>query len=432
MIAATDGRGGPGRDADLVAHGSRLDEYNYVELELRRDDYWKKTGASTRVVATLAVANPVFHYSGEFDVKMGIRNLYIEEQGLGLKNLSLWAGSRMYRGDDIYLLDWWPLDNLNTVGAGARYDFTERTTAAIHGGLSQPESGFFKQDVERPSAANAYGVNTVNVLDRQKFIGSLKLSHILMLGKDGAGLKGVAYAETHALPAGQKETEPGSFDELPSDSGYVIGAQVGAFTGKRDTHVNLFVRYARGLAAYGEFATPLALALDKTTSGAQEIVVALGGNWEIGPLGVMAGAYVRSFRNASPDLDFDDIDEGIFAVRPHVFFGEIGGVAAEISHQVQQRGVLVAPGFEPGQVPPLGAPTGPLTGGITRFGIIPFLSPAGRGDYSRPHIRLIYVVTLRNDGARAFYAQDDIFNLRGTEHFFGVGAEWWFNSSYGG
>ena len=28
--------------------------------------------------------------------------------------MGIWAGSRMYRGDDIYLLDFWPLDNLNT------------------------------------------------------------------------------------------------------------------------------------------------------------------------------------------------------------------------------------------------------------------------------------------------------------------------------
>jgi maltoporin len=337
----------------------------------------------------------------------------------------------MYRGDDIYLLDWWPLDNLNTVGAGARFDITERTMVAIHGGLSQPESIFYRQEVDRPSAANGFGANTVNVLDRQKFIGSAKFSHIIPL-PDGAGLKGVAYAEAHGLPSGQKETEPGEFEDVPADNGFVIGAQFGGFTGERDTHLNLFVRYSRDLAAYGEFGTPFSLALDRTTTGASEFLVALGGNWEMGPVGVMLGAYIRTFRNANPDLDYGDVDEGILAVRPHVFFGEVGGIAIEASHQVQQRGVLLPPEFSPGQVPGLGAPDGALTGTITRFGIVPFLSPAGRGDYSRPHFRVIYSVSLRSDGARRFYSQDDIFNLRSTEHFFGVGAEWWFNSSYGG
>jgi hypothetical protein len=31
----------------------------------------------------------------------------------------------MYRGDDVYLLNWWPLDNLNMVGGGARYNAGE-------------------------------------------------------------------------------------------------------------------------------------------------------------------------------------------------------------------------------------------------------------------------------------------------------------------
>ena len=70
---------------------------------------------------------------------------------------------------------------------------------------------------------------------------------------------------------------------------------------------------------------------------------------------------------------------------------------------------------------------------IWRLGVIPFLSPAGRGNYSRPQFRLIYVATFRNQGARALYPKDDLFSLHPIEHFFGFGAEWWFNSSsYGG
>ncbi len=83
VIAAGDHRGRGGRDADIVARGSRLDESTYAELELRREDYWEETGAYTRIVATLALAAPVFHYDGQFDVNMGLRNLYIEESGLG-------------------------------------------------------------------------------------------------------------------------------------------------------------------------------------------------------------------------------------------------------------------------------------------------------------------------------------------------------------
>lgn len=119
----TDARGRPGRDADIVARGSRLDESSYLELELRREDYWEKTGAYTRIVSTLAFAGPLFHSTGQFDANLGIRNLYVEESGLGSDRLRIWAGSRMYRGDDIYLLDFWPLDNLNTLGGGVHFRY---------------------------------------------------------------------------------------------------------------------------------------------------------------------------------------------------------------------------------------------------------------------------------------------------------------------
>src|SRR5262249_6218757 len=128
-----------------------------------------------------------------------------------------------------------------------------RTAAAVHLGLSQPNNVFFHQTVDRPAPLNQFGTAKVDVLDRQRATGSLKLSHIVPLGAK-AGLKGVLYGEIHHLPNGQRQTEPGRFQDLPSDGGYVLGAQIGGFTGERDTHLNVFVRYARGIAAYGDFA----------------------------------------------------------------------------------------------------------------------------------------------------------------------------------
>lgn len=431
MIAATDFKGRPGRDANIVAHGSRLDEGNYVEIEVRRDDYFSATKTATRLVATLAVTSPIFHYDTNFDIKMAARNLYIEGRNLGGTHLSVWAGSRMYRGDDIYLLNWWPLDNLNTMGGGARYDFTPNTFVALHFGAMQPSSSYFVQQVDRPAPLNQFGAAKVNILDRQKLIGSLKASHIFRIGETG-GIKTVLYSELHQLPQGQRETQQsGVFESLPGDLGFVAGGQLTAFTGKRDTHVHLFFRYAGGLAAYGDFATPNQLNADKTTSGAREVSVALGGNWEIGPFGLMAGAYLRSFRNASPGLDFGDVDEGTVALRPAVFITDLVGIALEGSVQMQQRGVLSAADAAADPSGPA-ATSGPLGARLFRFGVIPFLSPAGRGNYSRPQFRLIYLLTSRNQGAKALYPQDDVFRLRDLEHFFGFGAEWWFNStSYG-
>lgn len=421
VVAAGDGRGRPPRDADIVGRGSRMDESTYAELELRREDYWKATGAFTRVVATVALRHPIFHYNAEFDGALALRNLYIEEIDLGLKGLSFWAGSRMYRGDDIYVLDWWPLDNLNTIGGGAGYQFKSGSFIKVHAGINQPNSRFYRDLSMRPLPYNQPGEAEVAILDRQKLISSYKIGHVFKVGESG-GVKLIGYGETHHIRPGQREV-PGAyreFEDVPADRGYVAGGEVSLFTGKRSTHINMWVRHAWDMAAYGEFAYPSQLAPDQTTKGARELVVALGGNFEKNAFGVMMGAYFRRFRNASPDLDIHDLNEGIVLVRPQVWLGKIAGIAVEASYQAQQRAAF----------PDLSTTnSGPLYASMGRFGLMPFITPAGRGSYARPQIRAMYMLTLRDDGARSLYPQDDVFNQRGVDHLIGFGAEWWFGST---
>ncbi|MEZ4294867.1 MAG: carbohydrate porin [Polyangiaceae bacterium] len=418
MIVGGDLQGRPGRNTDFVSRGSRLDESNYAELELRRIDDWGKTGSRTRIVTSLALGNPIFHYSGDFSTSIAIRNLFIEGRDLGVKRLSLWAGSRTYRGDDVYVLDFWPLDDLNTLGAGARYQIDDKgwTWVALHTGINRPNGLFFYQTSPR---AGPLGPTTVEILNRQRTVGSLKLHHIFPVGAKG-GVKSLLYGEVHALSAGERETEAEAFEQVPAENGFVLGAEVGGFTGERGIHLNVFFRYAHGLAAYGELGMPAQLGLDQTTAAASEVRLAFGGNYEGDRFGLLAGGYLRSFRNASPALDGDDVDEGVLVVRPHLFLGDRGGIAVEGSFQAQRRGTALSPETEPGKE---------VRGTMWRFGVIPFLSPAGRGSLSRPQFRMIYVVSVRDRGARGLYAKDDVFGARDVEHFLGLGAEWWFDLS---
>jgi maltoporin len=422
VVAAGDARGRPGRDTDIVGRGSRFDESTYAELELRREDYWKQTGAYTRVVATVAFRHPIFHYNGEFDAAIALRNLYIEETDLGLEGLSFWAGSRMYRGDDIYVLDWWPLDNLNTIGGGAGYQFKGGTFIKVHAGVNQPQTRFYTQLVARPLPLNQPGAADVAILNRQQIITSYKLGHVFDVGTSGGGVKLVGYGETHHVREGQRELtgEFREFEAVPPDNGYVAGGELSLFTGERSTHLNVWVRHAWDLAAYGEFARPTQLAPNGTTKGARELIVALGGNYEVSFFGLMMGAYFRRYRNASPDLDLDDLNEGIVLVRPQFWFGNVAGTALEASYQAQQRAAF--PGLEDDT-------SGPLFASLWRVGVMPFWAPAGRGSYARPHIRAWYMVTIRDDGAQSLYAQDDVFGQRRVDHLIGFGAEWWFGST---
>lgn len=420
VVAGAHHNGRAGRDGDIVARGSRLDETTYAELELRREDYWEAADAYTRIVATIAFASPLFHQTGNFAANLGVRNLYIEESGLGSDRLRVWAGSRMYRGDDIYLLDFWPLDNLNTVGGGGSYRFLDDLTLKLHAGINQPTHPFFLQTAQRPLPLGQLGETQVAINDRQKFISSARLSNIFKVGNGDAGIKPVIYGEVHYTSAAQREVTDRQFEDLPDDAGFVVGTQLGMFTGKRSTHLNLVFRYAGGLAAYGEFNAPTQLGADRTSKGAREILAAASGNFEAGPFGLLLGSYWRSFRNASESLDAGDLGEGIVILRPTLWLGKFAGVSLEGSYQAQRRGVLLDDG---------NGSVSPQFGQMGRVGLIPFMSPAGRGNFARPHLRVIYLLSVRDEGAQRLYPEHDVYSLRGLDHYIGFGAEWWFGST---
>ncbi len=121
-----------------MSHGSRLEEAPYIEP----DFYYSRTVGGDpekrwRVVLAPAFASgDLFHYTGSLDSHFVVRNAYVETQNVGATGLRLWVGSRMYRGDDIYLFDYWPLDNLNTVGGGFSYE-RNKWEVALHAGLNR-------------------------------------------------------------------------------------------------------------------------------------------------------------------------------------------------------------------------------------------------------------------------------------------------------
>jgi maltoporin len=437
VVAATDGHGGPGADSELVARGSRMDEDNYAEIELRREDHWETTGIKTAIVVTLAMASPVFHYAGKFDLNAAIRNLYLEARDIGTKGLAAFAGSKMVRGDDIYLLDWWPLDNLNILGGGFTYKHPVGFFGQLTVGATQPDVPFFKQTVLRPAPLDQFGASTVPFLNRQKLIGALKVGFNHTFGADPTdettrankpGVKAFLYGEGHALAEGEREREPGGpVEQLPSDGGFVAGGQFTAYTGQRNTFIHLFFRYAGNLAAFGQWGAPGQLTEQRTSEGARELIAAVGGNVEYDFFGLLLGGYFRSFRDPTPVLNYEDVDEGVVAIRPSVWFGDIAGLSLEGSFQVAQRGVLYR---DPEA--PLAPAEGPALASYFRVGIIPFITPAGRGSFTRPHIRAMYNIGFRNSVAQLLYPEDHPYRERDIEHFIGLGAEWWFNSySYG-
>ena len=417
IVAAADPANGRlGRQSNITVWGPRVDEADtYAEIELRRED--RLFGIDTRIVATVAYGGPLFHFDGELSERIAIRNLYAATQNLLTPGLGVWAGSRMWRGDDVYLMNFWPLDNLNMVGGGASYALEQIGELSIAAGLSQPNDPFMRQETLVP-ARDGFLPDSVLFLDRPRLVVAAKLTWWPFGRLERRGMKAILYGEQHYLPSGQIRRDNGFVENLPDDAGWVLGAQVGGYLPDGNTFANLFVRYARGLGAYDPLGVPFREGSVIQTGRAEELRFALSANWEHDFFGLQVGAYWRLFRDADPNVfERGLVTEGAIDLRPYFWIGDVVGIAGDLSYQgMQATSIDEASGQ-------------PVQGNVFKLGILPFISPGGRGTYTRPHLRLIYTLTVRDDAARRLYPSLDLRSSQNVEHFLGIGVEWWFSSS---
>ena len=419
---ATDLRGGGPKYANIASHGSRLESAPYLEMEFRETQYpsEKNSDLRVRVVSTVAFDGDPFHYTGQWSSNIALRNLFVDVQGVGYEGLTLWTGARMYRGDDIYLLDFWPLDNLNTVGGGAILDVGKGTRIQAHAGSNRLINSSFQYQARVVPSTDHFGTDLAVTLDRPRTIASAKLTQFTSGFTAPKGFKASLYGEAHFLASGTQEVG-GNLDrpdsKLPSDYGFVVGAQATPYGfGDRYGHAHLFVRYATGIAALGELASPSKINADKKVD-ASEFVAALAGNYETGRFGIMWGAYLRYF-DGSMGAEYSDSKywEGTIIARPQLYVSDHFSFGAEASYQYKNRKVLDDKGEH--NVP-----------SAFRLSLLPIISPSGWGGYNRPIIYGVYTATIRNEAARNSYADEDPRSARRVEHYLGLHAEWWFNSS---
>ena len=417
VLASTDLRGGKPEPANVVAHGPRIVEDTYLELDLSYGLYTPR-GQLIRPVITLAFDGTLFHDTGDFDAQPAIRNMYLEVEVN--KQVTAWIGSRMYRGDDIYLFDYWPLDDLNTVGGGMAFR-ADALELAAHAGVNRLDDEFQFQEIE--VANPEQGATTVVQLNRQRMVASATAAYTLRRAKSEPSLKLKLHGELHALPSGTRKRVDGTFEDLPYDTGYLIGAQAGTFGFSDDAryrrHLNVYVRYARGLAAFDELAPPTSFGTDLKTRRASELSFGVAGNWDHRLGSVMLGGLSRRFVDADGNTtDFDDGWEYAVNVRP---LAKLGGsdlfAGADLSYQARfPRGLnaITQRAEDPA---------------VFQFAPMIVYSPMGPSAYDRPQLRLVYRAAAFNEAARDLFVPDDPRARYTWTHFLGLQAEWWFNSS---
>jgi hypothetical protein len=438
VIAGTDLRGGKPERILVVAHGPRIVEPSYLELEFSYGfeiPNWADHTASIafRPVVTLAFDDTLFHDTGEFDAHPAIRNLFVD--GRLSDKLSIWVGSRMYRGDDIYLFDYWPLDDLNTVGAGVLYksplfsreanrqwDSNELELRG-HVGWNRLKHPFqFQQiDVANP----LQGSTTVVQLNRQRMLASASATFIRNGPPNDVSLKVKVHGELHSLPSGTRKRDDGTLEALPSDTGLLVGAEASFFNlggaqvdSRFRRHINVYARYAKGLAAFDELAPPTSFGPDLKTQHATELTFGTSSNWDSKLGNVMLGALARRFTDASGnDISPNNGWEYAIDVRPLVKVSSQWFAGADVSYQAR-----FPHGLNPNTLRAEDA-------SVFQIAPMAVFSPMGPSAYDRPQLRFVYRASHLNEGALDLYVPDDPRHAHAWVHFLGVQAEWWFNSS---
>lgn len=417
--AGTDLGGGAGDPVTVTAHPGRLLEDPYVELDLG----WQlhtASGADFRALVTPALSGDLFHYTGAFDASLAIRNLYAQADDFGVKGLGVWAGSRMYRGDDVYLLDFWPLDNLNTLGGGAHWR-NERLNVAAHVGFNRLSADDWQYQSLDETTPGSVGASSITYLDRQRTIGSLKASYDVPLGD--VHVRPKVYGELHNVPAGTRlvETdgvEAGVSEDLPAETGVLFGGELSAYGWSKDSYVNVFYRHATGIAAVGELTVPTAgFALDSSVNASREDLGAVALNQELGLVSIAAGAYLRSWADADANVtDPDDGWEWVASIRPGLYPTRFVAVQAELSHEAA---------YPAGLDPRTNVQERPA---VTRLSLMPGVQ-LGKGTFARPNIHLRYTLSLVNQDALDRLDPADTRVAAGpVQHSLGIGAEWWIAS----
>ena len=110
-------------------------------------------------------------------------------------------------------------------------------------------------------------------LTAKELISTLSATQFFSNGKLGQKVK--MYGEFHRLPSGDEvlNNNPDQTLPLADDLGYLFGLQYGLWGFGDDSHLNVFARFAKGLAVYDELAPAQSVNTDRRTVDAYELVL---------------------------------------------------------------------------------------------------------------------------------------------------------------
>lgn len=391
------------------ALGGRFEESDYLEPTLKfyalKPDTEQSPGV--RLVLTPAMfARTSFlgFFSSNTTPNLTIElfQAYVEATNVFLPGLSLWGGQRFYRGEDVFMADYFYFNNLSAQGGGVRYKDLDFAVLVQTGSRTNAPAYQFDDNGDGTPEAQRQRMVFVSQYVRRFPLGGepdKERAHRLHL-----------LAEVHALPAARNRD---GAEVLPSDSGWVLGAK-GVLDFGNGNFNTLSVRYGRGIAngaiggaqTWGTFGTADTFGRFSGAFAVEVVdhfVVNVSRLLSINGYGVL---HLARGGGGSEDRGFDTS----VGARAFLYLHDRFHLVNELTWQTRQDG------------------HGPI-GTATKLTVAPTIVPTGqRSVWERPHFRLFYTLAFYNQAARdalmAPYLQT--FGPDAVGHYLGARVEWWF------
>ncbi len=407
--------------------GGRMEEQDYLEFGMAFQMKPEKPNPDSLQVNVQLRAS-VFSRSGSLfgndntgnpnGLTIALPEMYAEAKNVLTKDLNLWVGSRLYRGPDIYMADYWVFNDHSTQGFGAEY----KGTRAMMGFVASTDTSstvppFFYINIKSGTQSLEIRNRIMYILEQDIRLGEGRLFSIL--------------GEYHRM--GDPSTSLSDTSNLvlsaPADDGFVLGARYQHnLTQFRDGSFHqIGVRYGCGIANGGDGGSSRTW----ETFGAvnqEDFKFSKAYSWHIVDHFVVNvserltfngyGVYNRS-KGAAKGRGVEETYFGreVFnfkqdftaGLRMVNYISDLFHWQTEVHYSQRQDGEQ--DWYRMGKI-----------------SLIPTLAlRKQRSIWSRPHLRFIYSMGIYNQKAR-----EDLYSpflqLVGSKkvgHFFGVRAEWW-------
>jgi maltoporin len=402
---------------DKRALGGRLEESDYLEPGLKFHLLKGEKPADTTI--DVVTSFEMFATDGSYvsdlangdiaQLKILPEQAYVEAQNVFTEGLTIWGGSRLYRGTDIHIADYFYFNNLPGEGIGVKYKGLD---AAVL--VKTSASPFHKTEID----ADLNGDGNRDVVQRQRTMFIAQYS--LPFGPGSTFVQGLG--ELHLVPKSGNQDVLAPKHVNPRDAGWVVGAKLhldlnnGAFN---DASVRFGARIANGAAGGGStFDTFGAAAEDGTYKDAYGIEVADHFLWNFDKILTLNAYGALNYSKGS--LDYTPAAPAVAApdsrlhfavgVRPVLYAHDKFHLATEASFQGRKdEGLDMGTAF--------------------KVSVVPTIVPTGeRTFWARPHLRLIYTAGFYNQAAVDQLMSPYLKTVGPTKvaHYLGTRAEWWF------